>query len=94
MMTGIVVLLSLGILLTGTAGASAEDCPKGIAPIVDVNGNPQCVAVDGTDPEPTAPPTTPPTPPPTDLPEPEEPAPPETERSPLPPLPFRPRGPR
>ena len=67
--TGIALLLALGTLLPGAAGATADECPEGTAPVVD--GDSPCIALtpEGT-PEPTPPPTPPPTPRPTDLPPP------------------------
>ena len=74
--TGIAFLLVLGTLIPGAAGASADECPAGTAPVVAVDGDSSCVALNQGEPtpeptptlEPT--PTPPPTPPPTDLPPP------------------------
>lgn len=66
--TGIVLLLTLGTLVTIALPASAVDCPDGTVPIGTVDGDQECVASDQV--EPTPEPT--PVPSPTDLPPPTE----------------------
>lgn len=65
--TGIALLLTLETLMPSAAHASAAACPVGTVPIIGVDGDPQCVALEegGNAPEPEVAPTPAPTPSPT-----------------------------